>query len=58
MEVCLVCVYVTCIAFFYFICLCCPGENEFEESVITPYSSPPELPDVMKAPEVSATANE
>jgi len=34
------------------------GENEFEEGKITPYSSPPELPDVMKAPEVSASANE
>lgn len=30
------------------------GEGEFEEGNITPYSNPPELPDVMKAQEGSA----
>ena len=34
----------------------CPGESEFEDEVITAYSNPPELPDVMKAPESTATA--
>ncbi len=32
----------------------CPffaGETEFEEGAVTPYSNPPELPDVMKAQE-------
>lgn len=33
-------------------------ETEFEDPVITPYSNPPELPDVMKAPEGSATATD
>ncbi len=28
-----------------------PGETGFEEGVVTPYSTPPELPDVMKAQE-------
>ncbi len=30
------------------------GEGEFEEGSVTPYSIPPELPDVMKAQEGSA----
>ena len=30
------------------------GENEFEEGIITSYSTPPELPDVMKGQEGSA----
>ena len=33
-----------------------PAETEFEEGNIIPYSNPPELPDVMKAPDGSATA--
>ncbi len=33
-------------------------ETEFEDGVITPYSIPPDLPDVMKAPESTATAND
>lgn len=34
------------------------AETEFEDGIITPYSNPPELPDVMKAPESSATATD
>ena len=37
----------------HFLCLS-SGENEFEEGIITSYSSPPELPDVMKGQEGSA----
>jgi hypothetical protein len=36
--------------------LCFVAESEFEEGTIVPYSNPPELPDVMKAPDGSATA--
>lgn len=32
------------------------AETEFEDGNIIPYSNPPELPDVMKAPDGSATA--
>ena len=37
----------------HFLCLS-SGENEFEEGIITSYSTPPELPDVMKGQEGSA----
>lgn len=35
-----------------------PADTEFEEGIVTPYSNPPELPDVMKAPESSAAATD
>lgn len=35
----------------------CTDETEFEDELITSYSSPPDLPDVMKAQEESGASS-
>lgn len=50
-------VWIVCMTDLFVLCHP-PAETEFEEGVVTPYSNPPELPDVMKAPESSAAATD